>query len=227
MNGKDDARYSTLEQLHERRKQAVRLHRKGYGVMQIVELSGLSYPTVRAAIDRYEEGGLAAIRPATRGKRAGQGRTLTEEQEQAIRKIICDKRPEQLKMEFALWNRAAVMQLIGGKSRHCSRYARCRQLFVALGFHPTEADQEGLRATAGSRTNRSTSNTRKLRSGPRLKAARFTGVMRQPWSIPMYVAAANAPAGKTPVTYTVGGTVAETVDDCYGNESGQDALDDH
>ena len=52
---KDDARYSTLEQLHERRKQVVRLHRKGYGVMQIVELSGLSYPTVRAAIDRYEE----------------------------------------------------------------------------------------------------------------------------------------------------------------------------
>ena len=53
---KDDARYSTLEQLYERRKQVVRLHRKGYGVMQIVELSGLSYPTVRSAIDRYEEG---------------------------------------------------------------------------------------------------------------------------------------------------------------------------
>ena len=90
----------------------VRLHRKGYGVMQIVELSGLSYPTVRAAIDRYEEGGLAAIRPAMRGKRSGQGRTLTGEQEQAIRKIICDKRPEQLKMEFALWSRAAVRELI-------------------------------------------------------------------------------------------------------------------
>ena len=109
---KDDARYSTLEQLHERRKQVVRLHRKGYGVMQIVELSGLSYPTVRGAIDLYEGGGMGAIKPATRGKRAGQGRTLTEEQEHAIRQIICDKRPEQLKMGFALWSRAAVMQLI-------------------------------------------------------------------------------------------------------------------
>ena len=48
---KDDARYATLGQLHERRKQVVRLHRKGYGVMQIVRLSGLSYPTVRGAID--------------------------------------------------------------------------------------------------------------------------------------------------------------------------------
>ncbi len=109
---KDDARYSTLEQLHERRKQVVRLHRKGYKVMQIVDLCGLSYPSVRAAIDRYKVGGLAAIKPAVRGKRAGQGRALNAEQEHALRKLICDKRPEQLKMEFALWSRAAVMQLI-------------------------------------------------------------------------------------------------------------------
>ena len=50
---KEDARNQTLEQLHERRKQVVRLHRKGYGVMRIVELTGLSYPTVRKAIDLY------------------------------------------------------------------------------------------------------------------------------------------------------------------------------
>ncbi len=29
-----------------------------------------------------------------------------------MRHTICDKRPEQLKMEFALWSRGAVMQLI-------------------------------------------------------------------------------------------------------------------
>ena len=52
---KEDARFQTLEQLHERRKQVVRLHRKGMGVMRIVELSGLSYPTVRSAIDRYAQ----------------------------------------------------------------------------------------------------------------------------------------------------------------------------
>lgn len=109
---KEDARFQTLERLHERRRQVVRLHRKGIGVMRIVELSGLSYPTVRGIIDRYERGGAETIKPTLRGRQGGDGRHLTDEQERLVRQIICDKRPEQLKMEFALWNRAAVMQLI-------------------------------------------------------------------------------------------------------------------
>jgi len=119
---KEDARFQTLEQLHERRKQVVRLHRKGIGVMQIVELSGLSYPTVRGVIDRYGQDGAETIKPTPRGRQDGDGRSLTVEQEFRVRQIICDKRPEQLKMEFALWNRAAVMQLI---ERECGIKLRC------------------------------------------------------------------------------------------------------
>ena len=93
---KEDARNQTLAQLHERRKQVVRLHRKGHGVMLIVDLTGLSYPTVRKAIDLYEAGGVAAIRPAPRGRALGNGRGLSVDQEVSIRQIICDKRPEQV-----------------------------------------------------------------------------------------------------------------------------------
>jgi transposase len=109
---KEDARYQSMEQLHERRKQVARLHRQGFGVMQIVQLCGLSYPTVRGIIDRYEQGGAATLKPARRGHKNGDGRSLNVQQEQRIQQLICEKRPEQLKMDFALWNRAAVMQLI-------------------------------------------------------------------------------------------------------------------
>ena len=109
---KEDARYQKLEQLHERRKQVVRLHVRCTGVMQIVTLTGLSYPTVRKAIDLFEAGGWQALKPAARGRNAGDGRLLSAEQEAAVRRTICDKRPEQLKMEFALWTRGVVMHYI-------------------------------------------------------------------------------------------------------------------
>jgi transposase len=109
---KEDARYLSPDQQHERRKQVVRLHKAGHRVMDIVKLCGLSYPTVRKAIDDYEAGGAAAIRSAPRGRNPGDGRSLSPEQEDLVRRTICDKRPEQLKMDFALWTRGAVMQLI-------------------------------------------------------------------------------------------------------------------
>ena len=54
----------------------------------------------------------SAIKPARRGKEIGTNRVLNPEQEANIRALICEKRPEQLKLEFALWTRGAVMQLI-------------------------------------------------------------------------------------------------------------------
>src|ERR1700693_4449734 len=65
---KENARKQTLEQLHEWRKQVARLHRKGIKIMQIVLMTGLSDPAVRATLDRFVEGGWASIRPATRGR---------------------------------------------------------------------------------------------------------------------------------------------------------------
>ena len=114
---KEDARSQSLDALFERRKQVIRLYKKGHKVMRIVELTGLSYPAVRSTIDRFDAGGLAALKPKPRGKKQGEGRSLTAAQEDKIRKLICDKRPEQLKMDFALWTRPAVMLLI---ERECS-----------------------------------------------------------------------------------------------------------
>lgn len=63
----------------------VRLHKKGIKIMQIVDMTGLSYPAVRACIDLFEADGWAAIRPAQRGRSPGVGRTLTEAQEDSIK----------------------------------------------------------------------------------------------------------------------------------------------
>ena len=59
---------------------------------------------------------MAALKPKDRGREPGNGRSLSPDQEDHIRKLIVEKRPEQLKMDFALWTRAAVSELI---AREC------------------------------------------------------------------------------------------------------------
>lgn len=109
---KDDARKLSRPELKERRKQVIRAQRRGVNKKQISRDLGLSYPAVCNIVSRYERDGAASLQPGKRGRKSGDGRALTVEQEQRIRSLISEKRPEQLKMEFALWSRAAVMQLI-------------------------------------------------------------------------------------------------------------------
>lgn len=203
---KEDARYQKLEQLHERRKQVVRLHRKGYGVMAIVELTGLSYPAVRRAIDLFEAGGLSALKPAARGRAPGQGRRLSAEQEQLIRRTICDKRPEQLKMPFALWTRAAVMQLI---EQLCALKLSVRAVGNYLkrwGFTPQkpikrayeqrpEAVQQWLEHEYPAIARRAKAEGAEIHWGDETALVN-TDVRGRSY----------APRGKTPVTMSVGGT---------------------
>lgn len=196
----------TVEQLYALRKLAVRLHKKGKPVMQIVEATGLSWPAVRAALDLYESGGYAALKPAVRGKKPGTGRSLTVEQEQAIRATICDKRPEQLKMDFALWSRAAVMQLIEREYGIQLHVRSVGKYLARWGFTPQkpikkayeqrpEAVQKWLEDEYPSIERRAKAEGGEIHWGDETALVN-TDVRGRSY----------APVGKTPVAYAVGGT---------------------
>ena len=109
---KIDARKLKPEALYERRRQVIRLHKLKYNRNQIAGMCELSHTVVTKVIGLFEEGGMAALRLGQRGRREGECRQLTPDQELRIQRMICEKRPEQLRMDFALWSRAAVCQLI-------------------------------------------------------------------------------------------------------------------
>ena len=203
---KEDARYQTLEQLHERRKQVVRLHKKGIKVMQIVAMTGLSYPTVRGVIDRFSAGGWQAIRPALRGRSRGDGRVLSAAQEQAIQRLIIDKRPEQLKMDFSLWSRAAVGQLIEQEFGIRLQVRSIGKYLARWGFTPQkpikkayeqrpEAVQQWLEQEYPAIEQRARAEGAEIHWGDETALVN-TDVRGRSY----------APAGKTPVAMAIGGT---------------------
>jgi len=109
---REDARKLSPEAQHERRRQVVRACKRSVNRRQIARDLGLSYSSVRMVVNRYKQAGLRGIESGRRGRPAGSCRTLTAEQEEQMQQMISDKRPEQLKLDFTLWTRAAVMLLI-------------------------------------------------------------------------------------------------------------------
>lgn len=182
------------------------MHRKGMPVMQIVEHSGLSWYAVNAAIKRYAEAGASGLKPEARGKKQGGGRVLSEAQEATVRQLICDKRPEQLKMEFALWSRAAVMQLI---ERECGIALSVRGVGNYLkrwGFTPQKPIKKAYEQRPEAVQAWLDKEYPAIEERAKLEKAEIhwgdeTAVVNTDVRGRSY-----APRGKTPVTYAVGGT---------------------
>ena len=96
----------------ERRVQVIRLRAAGQTYEAIAAQTGLSRTGVFDICQRHAAGGAKALRDAVGGRKIGEGRRLTTDQEAEVRKLICDKTPDQLKMPYALWTRGAVAELI-------------------------------------------------------------------------------------------------------------------
>jgi transposase len=108
-----DMRKLSRDARHERRVQVIRLRKAGHTYEAIAAQTGLSRTGVFDICRRHAIGGAKALRDAVGGRRTGEGRRLSAQQEAEVRKLICDKTPDQLKMPYALWSRGAVAELIG------------------------------------------------------------------------------------------------------------------
>lgn len=109
---KEDARTLDPAAQEEKRKTAVRLSKRGFTHKDIADQVGVHYLTVGRWLTKYREGGMKALLSQVRGRRLGSGRQLNAEQEQRLQQLLIDKTPDQLKLQYALWTRQAVQQLI-------------------------------------------------------------------------------------------------------------------
>ena len=99
-------------QQYEIRKSIVRLLKQGISNHEIAETLDVSERHVRATKKAFADHGIAGIKPKVRGRRKGEKRTLTPEQEKEIQNIIVDKTPEQLRFKECMWTRNNIRSLI-------------------------------------------------------------------------------------------------------------------
>jgi transposase len=112
---KIDARRLSPDTQYELRKQYIRLRKKGMSNMLAAETVGLSVSRASKIWQLYKHSGLEEIKPKPRGRRQGEQRQLSVEQEAELQLLLVDKTPDQLKLPFALWTRDAVRQVIRKK----------------------------------------------------------------------------------------------------------------
>ena len=112
---KEDARKLPAEVQEEKRKQAIRLHKKGLRYKDIAELVGVHFETIGKWVRIYKAEGIKGVALKVRGRKAGSGRALTADQEKEIQSFITDTTPDQLKLPYALWTRKAVREIIEEK----------------------------------------------------------------------------------------------------------------
>jgi len=109
---KRDARKLTMQAQQELRFQVVRMRKKGMANKEVAEIVGLSPSTTSIIWMKYKQDGQKGILLKGRGRKKGEKRTLSPQDEAHIIQRLVDTTPEQLKFKFALWTRDAVKQLI-------------------------------------------------------------------------------------------------------------------
>ena len=192
--------------LEEKRREVIRLYKLGWKRKDIGTATNLSQPTIRKAIEFYEKYGLEGLKPKKRGRPTGAGRMLTKEQEKQVQKVIRDKRPEQLKMPFALWTRGVIRLYILEEfgidlalstiSVYLKRWGYTPQKPILRAYEqdPKAVEKwlnEEYRAIA----------TRAKAEGAEIHWADETAVVNTDVRGRSY-----APKGQTPIAYRVGGT---------------------
>ena len=133
---KPDARQlDAATQAHLRRLVVAAVH-NGMKQTEAAKRYQVSLRAVNKWVSRERVGGSEALEPKRRGRRSGTGGRLTPRQAARIRRLVIGKMPDQLKLPFYLWTRAAVAQLIAREYRIGVSLSTVGRYLKAWGLSP-------------------------------------------------------------------------------------------
>ncbi|PRA29820.1 sulfate adenylyltransferase subunit CysD [Pseudomonas poae] len=102
----------SVVQINQLRLRAVQLRIGGSTLKAISQDTGLSSPTIISAYKAWQAGGWTAVPVRERGRKPGEGRSLSPEQERAVYQLLVSTLPEQHQLPFLLWQLEAMQALV-------------------------------------------------------------------------------------------------------------------
>src|SRR5439155_3402003 len=131
-----DLRSLPKQSQEELRLRAIKLRRQGHSRTAIGEMLEAHRNTIGRWVADHKIGGAQALQIKKRGRKKGEKRRLSAQQEEAVQAMICEKTPDQLKLAFALWTRRAVCELIEREYGIGLPVRTCGEYLARWGFTP-------------------------------------------------------------------------------------------
>lgn len=94
------------------RKMAMSLIKSGKKKKDVAQLLGVRPTSISEWVKKHKANGTAGLKSKKRGVKSEDKKLLRDEQEKKVQKMITDIMPDQLKLNYALWTRKAVKELI-------------------------------------------------------------------------------------------------------------------
>jgi transposase len=94
------------------RKQAIKLIKLGRKKGEVALIIGVRSASISEWWKNYKDNGIKGLSSKKRGVKSEDKKLLSTKQEQEIQRMIIDTMPDQLKLDFALWTRKAVKELV-------------------------------------------------------------------------------------------------------------------
>jgi transposase len=94
------------------RENAIRLIKSGKKKKEVAIIYGVKAGTITDWVKKHSLGGSKGLKSKKKGVKSEDKKLLSSSQEQLIQKMIIDKMPDQYKLDFGLWTRKAVKELV-------------------------------------------------------------------------------------------------------------------
>ena len=120
----------------ELRRQAIKMRKEGQSRGAVAEALGVHLKTVPRWSGEHQKLGAAIFATRRRGRKLGEARHFSPEQEKTLQRMIVEKTPDQLKLAFALWTRRAVCELIEAEFALRMPIRTCGEYLQRWGFTP-------------------------------------------------------------------------------------------